>query len=219
MAEKGEKDRGGSRNIRIDYDNPDVEDIMDQIKKGIASRGGDSEKAAAEEAVPAEPAAPPAEPEPAFEPLVLSGKKRMLLKLMRPFAPLMKLLILPVHQEFLETVHRLDFTNRRLDFLNHRIEQALAALSQELYRSTDGLSRKVDGFNDAANQRLDVAFHNLGRTMEYTKLLHSLSHNMVVELSKLKIDEEDIKVKARILEKDFEFLRSRGEALEERVMK
>ena len=55
--------------------------------------------------------------------------------------------------------------------------------------------------------------------MEYTKLLHSLSHNMVVELSKLKIEEEDIKVKARILDKDFEFLLSKERALEERVMK
>jgi hypothetical protein len=176
MAEEDKKELGGSHGIRIDYDSPDVEDIMGQIREGIASRPEAASPAAAVEPQPEPPS--PVPPPPELEPLPLSGARRLLLRLMRPFAPLIKLLILPVHQDFLETVHRLDHTNRRLDFL-----------------------------------------YNLGRTMEYTKLLHSLSHNMVVELSKLKIEEEDIKVKARILDKDFEFLRSKERALEERVMK
>jgi hypothetical protein len=55
--------------------------------------------------------------------------------------------------------------------------------------------------------------------MEYTKLLHSLSHNVVVEMSKLKIEEEGLKLKTRIMEKDFENLRSKEQALEHKVFK
>ena len=213
MAEEDKKELGGSQGIRIDYDNPDVEDIMGQIREGIASRPEAASPAAVEEPQPEPPS--PVPPPPELEPLPLSGARRLLLRLMRPFAPLIKLLILPVHQDFLETVHRLDHTNRRLDFLFSRMELELNRLGQELDRTGKAINRKAD----EAHQRLDRAFHNLGRTMEYTKLLHSLSHNMVVELSKLKIEEEDIKVKARILDKDFEFLRSKESALEERVMK
>jgi predicted nucleic acid-binding Zn-ribbon protein len=42
---------------------------------------------------------------------------------------------------------------------------------------------------------------------------------MVVELSKLKIEEEMLKSKARILEKDFEFLGKREKALEKEIDK
>jgi hypothetical protein len=213
MAEEDKKEQDGSHDIRIDYDDPDVEDIMRQIREGIASRPGAANPDAAAEPQTEPPS--PLPPPPVLETLHLSGAKRLLLKLMRPFSPLIKLLILPVHQDFLETVHLLDHTNRRLDFLFSRMELELDRLGRELYSTGDAINRKAD----EAHQRLDKAFHNLGRTMEYTKLLHSLSHNMVVELSKLKIEEEDIKVKARILEKDFEFLRGKETALEDRVMK
>jgi NADH/NAD ratio-sensing transcriptional regulator Rex len=69
------------------------------------------------------------------------------------------------------------------------------------------------------NKRLDLAFDDIGRIKEYTKLLHSLSHNVVVEMTKLKIEEENLKIKARILEKDFEFLGKREKALEDQVLK
>ena len=105
----------------------------------------------------------------------------------------------------MENVYRLDFTNKRLDHLNQKMELVLESLSGELYRSTDHLSTKIDEFNDALNQRMDLAFHDLGKAMEYTKLLHSLSHNLVVEMSKLKIEEEDMKVKARYWKKILSF--------------
>ena len=57
------------------------------------------------------------------------------------------------------------------------------------------------------------------RTKEYTKLLHSLTHNIIVELTKLKIEEENLKVKTRIIEKDLEVLQKREKALEEKVFK
>lgn len=219
MNDKIQDNAGGSGGIAIDYAQPDVEDIMRQIKDRIASRS--QEKNSTPPADDPQPPAPPLpeEPEPVWEPLSLTGVKKILFKLTKPFAPLIKLLILPVHRELLETVHRLDYTNRRLDFLNRRLDLALEHLSRELYGSTDALNRKVDAFNDATNQRLNKAFHDLGRTMEYTKLLHSLAHNLVVEMSKLKIEEEDLKNKTRIMEKDFEFLRNREQALEHQVFK
>ena len=207
--------------FNINYENPDVEDIMRQVREKIDDKT--SEKTPPVEATAAAQAEPrshvPQLTEPAWEPLPISKTKKLLLKLAQPFAPLIKLLALPVHQELVETVHKLDFTNQRLDFLNRRLELALQSLSQELYESSHGLNQKVDGFNDAVNQRLDKAFHDLGRTMEYTKLLHSLSHNIVVEMSKLKIEEEGLKVKTRIMEKDFENLYSKEQALEQKVFK
>jgi len=55
--------------------------------------------------------------------------------------------------------------------------------------------------------------------MEYVKILHSLCHNLVVELTKLKIEEERTKVKIRIMEKDFEFLSRKEQALEKKAFK
>jgi hypothetical protein len=40
-----------------------------------------------------------------------------------------------------------------------------------------------------------------------------------VELTKLKVEEESLKLKSRILEKDFEFLGKRERALEDQVFK
>ena len=175
---------------------------------------------------------------------------------MRPFSPLLKLLILPVYSELRETVISLDQTNRRLDYLHLRMEQDLvklgetmnATLSERINETTKKLQivigesadiinktiaktnrridRGIDNVNDRialvsrdAQKRLNLAFDDLNRTMEFTQLLHSLSHNLVVEMTKMKIEEETLKVKTRIMEKDFEFLGRREKALEERVFK
>jgi hypothetical protein len=55
--------------------------------------------------------------------------------------------------------------------------------------------------------------------MEYIKLLHNLSHNIVVELTKLSIEHDGLKTKVRILEKDLEFLGQREKTLEKHVVK
>ncbi len=57
------------------------------------------------------------------------------------------------------------------------------------------------------------------RKKEYIKLLYGLCHNIVVELTKLKIELEDLRVKLSILEKDFENFRKRERALEKHVFK
>jgi hypothetical protein len=129
---------------------------------------------------------------------------------MKPFSPLIKLAVLPVHHELTETIKTLDATNRKVNYLREKLDSDLSQLG-------DSLNEKIEETDKAVNKRLDLAFDDIGRIKEYTRLLHSLSHNIVVELTKLKIEEESHKIKSRILEKDFELLEKRERALEERI--
>lgn len=160
--------------IEIDYDRIDVARIMDQIKEKTAAEASDAPDVTRGDA-------------PAIPDLDLTAgqgrTRRLLLKLMSPFRPLIKLLILPVDEEHRRTVLTLDHANRRLD----RLEK-------------DRTER-------------------LNRLQEYTKLLHHLCHNLVIEMSKLKIEQETLKTKTRVMEKDFDFLEKRGKALEKEVFK
>jgi hypothetical protein len=177
MNKEEKRKRFKERKIRIDYENIDVADIMDQIKRKVAQRPKRTRHEFSRENFLAKKS------HAALEPQEASGAKakmkRLLLKLSRPFAPLIKVLIFPVYTQFRETVLILDQTNRRLDEVDQRLKKA----------------------------------------MEYTRILHSLAHNMVVELTKLKIEEENLKQKTRILEKDFEFLGKRERALEKQLIK
>jgi hypothetical protein len=192
--------------IQIDYENIDVEDIMNQIKKKVETRlkeqGLDS--AAADEAHISPPSGslPPEE-----TPESPSGVKAFLSKIMKPISPVIKLLVFPVHQEVRENIQNLDYTNRRLDVLTEHLNGAL-----------DELRMNLDRFNSVTNERVDMAFEDLTRAKEYVKLLHSLSHNIVVELTKLKIEEDNLKNRIRVLEKDFESLKTREKALESRLI-
>ena len=163
------------KKIEIDYDRVDVATIMDQIKKSVAAESGDA------------PRAPVAGATPIPDPGITAGPgraRRVLLRLMSPLRPLIKLLILPVDEEHRRTVLTLDHANRRIDRLEKDRHQIL---------------------------------ERLNRQQEYTKLLHHLCHNLVIEMSKLKIEEETLKTKTRIMEKDFEFLGKREKALEKEL--
>jgi hypothetical protein len=161
----------GREKIAIDYDHIDVLRIMEQIKEKVAAESG------GEPSLHGTGVAPVA----GIDFAAGQGKgRRFLLKIMSPFAPLIKLFALPVDEELRRAVLILDHANRRID----------------------GLEKE--------RERID-------RLQEYTKLLHHLCHNMVVELSKLKIEEEMLKTKARILEKEFEFLGKREKALEKEI--
>ncbi len=135
-----------------------------------------------------------------------SKTKRVLLKVMKPFSPIIKLLILPVHQELRETIYSLDRTNKRLDVLNDFIDGALDEVQKNMWQ-----------FSTETNKKVDLTSEDLTKAKEYSKLLHNISHNIVVEMTKLKIEEENLKIRIRILEKDFEHLKSREKALESRV--
>jgi hypothetical protein len=123
-------------------------------------------------------------------------------KIFKPISPLIKFLVFPVHQELKETINTLYKTNQRIDFLETRIDGDF-----------NGLRQKLDEVDRATISRLE----ELNRLREYTQLLHNLSHNMVVELTKLKIEQENLKLKTRIMEKDFEFLGKREKTLESKV--
>ncbi|MGB7295304.1 MAG: hypothetical protein WBC70_06900 [Candidatus Aminicenantales bacterium] len=163
------------KKIEIDYDRIDVTQIMDQIKKKAAAEAGGTPGPSGNDRTPS------SELEPAAGP---GRAKQVLLRLMSPLRPLIKLLILPVAEEHRQSVLLLDRANRRIDRLEHD---------------------------------RDLAVEQLNRLREYTKLLHHLCHNLVVEMSKLKIEEETLKTTTRILEKDFEFLGKREKALEKEV--
>jgi len=186
-----------SKEVNIDYENIDITKIMEQIRSEIASR---PKKADLQQHMETKYAVSPTffshKPE---GPEGLKQKiKILLLKIMKPFSPMIKLLVLPVHQEVRETIEKLYLTDKHLELL---------------VKKHDGLDLRV---TDVEN-RLDLAFEDLNRAKEYVRLLHSLSHNIVVELTKLKIEEENLKIKARILEKDFEFLGQREKAVEKKV--
>lgn len=189
--------------IRIDYDRIDVADIMEQIKKKVAAEpepedfgtipGGEVKPSGPEAETPASGGG-------------RSRLKRILIKVMRPFSPLIKLLVLPVHEQLQETIRTLDRTNRRLDAVAARLGDF--ALDSTMHQ-----------INAEVNERVNLAFEDIGRSKEYIKLIHGLEHNLVVEITKLKIESENLKLKLRIAEKDFEFLGRREKALEEEVFK
>jgi hypothetical protein len=174
--------------IMIDYDNVDVAQIMDQIKIRVAGPVGDepSGGGASESA-----GVPDFDLERGDGPATGRGRvRRILLKVMTPFRPLIKLLMLPVYDEFQQTVRILHNANRRLD---------------RLYEATDR-------DREAVRVRLQ-------RDKEYIKLLHGLSHNLVVELTKLKIENDTLKARLEIMERDADFLGKRERALEREVLK
>jgi hypothetical protein len=208
---KQEKTSEGEQDIKIDYENIDVADIMDQIKTKIAAQPKkEPELPLVESNYIPYAAAPPGLPPEA--PSAKSKIKALLLKIMKPFSPLIRLLVLPVSHELAETVKTLDLTNKKLDYLSEK-------LHHDLFQLNESLNSRIEVVDKSMNKRLDLVFDDIGRIKEYTKLLHSLSHNVVVEMTKLKIEEENLKIKARILEKDFEFLGRREKALEDQVLK
>ncbi len=169
MSEKKGSAPPPELDLEVDYDHLDVGRIMEAIKSK-ASREDRPEEG--------RKAAPPSEPEPLAK---RSRIKRFLLKIMTPFAPLIKLFILPVYEEQRQILLSLHRTNQRLDALVARVDE------------------------EEQRQR------------EYIKLLHHLAHNIVVEMSKLKIELDLLKTKTRVVERDLETLTRRERILEREI--
>lgn len=188
-----EKNKNGIE-LKIDYENVDVKDIMDQIKKRKACQSRTSKPEH-----PAQPAYTASQASTLPQPEGSLGRKekikKVMLKLFKPIAPLIKFLVLPVHQELKDTIENLHTTNQRIDILERRIDEDFSRVHQEL----------------------QAIILRLNCVREYTQLIHNLSHNIVVELTKLKIEQENLKLKTRIMEKDFEFLGKREKTLESKV--
>ena len=183
---------------RIDYDNIDVADIMDQVKKKASERPAEPEApapgAAAPPLAPAGPAPRPAVPPPAPPSRGWKGMlKRTLRFLLRPYLP-----ILIAADEWYRFRTNLP--------VNIKIDET----ATELMETRDALAEDLD------KTRWDLTAR-LGTTRETVKLLHNLSHNLVVELTKLKVEEEALKSKVRVLEKELETLGKREKAIEKKV--
>ncbi len=203
--------------ITIDYEHLDVSGLMDQVKAAAART--QVADARAERASAAPPAAAPdgsgraSRPgAPAPEgPAGLKGKlKKIALKIMRPFFPLIRFLGLPLHQDIRETQRSLSETDKRLDGLDRLLRLQEIAFEDKLAQAglrTDKTELRLD--------LLEERIKDLDESMEYIRLLHNLGHNLVIELTKLRIEFDTLKSRFEILEKDFDYLRARERALEE----
>jgi uncharacterized protein YoxC len=183
--------------IKIDYENIDVADIMEQIRLKVENEP-ETPEPLHPEGIDYSLSPESAAPEMGSPRGSKEKAKTVLQKVMKPFAPLIKFLVFPVHQELRNTIEILDRTNKNLE---------------TLWKKHDQVDPKID----ATNQRIDLAFKDLNKAKEYIKLLHSLSHNLVVEITKLKIENENLKIKTRIMEKDFEFLGQKEKVLERKI--
>jgi hypothetical protein len=80
-----------------------------------------------------------------------------------------------------------------------------------------------DRYNDNArdvlkiNQQLEDYKQLIFQSKEYIKLMHNSMNNMIVEFSKLKIDEELLKTKIKVMEDKIEFLENRERAIEKKL--
>jgi len=179
MEDKERSERRLSNVYKIDYENLNVAEIMEQVKLKAAKRaaaagGGTSGPEDTTEPLAAAPESAP--------PVGLKKKiKSKVQRFLTPFFPIQRLLAFPVHEDLMQTVAELHRTNVRLD-------------------------------------RLQAKVYERDLSQEYVKLLHILVHNLVAELTKLRIEHEALKMKTRILEKDFEHLGRREKALEKRLL-
>ena len=180
---------------RIDYDRIDVADIMTQVKMKVA------ERPPVPEAPAAGPALPPTAPEtPAAAPAVLPpvrGWKGLLKKtarfLVRPYLPF----LIPLYEWF---KFRLNYE------VNVRIDETATRLG----KTREEIVIRIETTREEIATRL-------GTTRETVKLLHNLGHNLVLELTKLKVEEEALKSKVRVLEKELETLGKREKTIEKKV--
>lgn len=69
----------------------------------------------------------------------------------------------------------------------------------------------------ATNVRVDEMAPALSRSIEYLRIMHVLNHNLVIELTKLRIEHDALKNRVRLLEKDLEFLTRRERVVERQV--
>jgi hypothetical protein len=142
-----------------------------------------------------------------------------------------------------ETNMRLDYLFQLLHFQEEKYDRRLESVDQRIYRNElrldtleerhGDLEQKFDQRLEIVDQRiekseqrldrsegaLDERLKDLDKSMDYIRLLYNLDHNLVVELTKLKIEADTLKSKFRILEKDQEFLQKREKAFEERSAK
>ena len=216
--------------VEIDYERVNVAEIMARIQKAAAETP--AEPSAANEPREAAPSSfspasaspqtdPPATPQTDWNSEPQGAKqriKKILRKLMRPLFPVIRLLALPIHEELRATIKSLHETNVRLDNLYLLLQRQAEEFDRKLDLGGERMDRgelRLDRLEGILGERLK----DLDKSMEYIRLLHNLDHNLVVELTKLKVEADTLKSKVRILEKDVELTQKRERALEEQALK
>jgi len=216
--------------VEIDYERVNVAEIMARIQKAAAETP--AEPSAANEPREAAPSSfspasaspqtdPPATPQTDWNSEPQGAKqriKKILRKLMRPLFPVIRLLALPIHEELRATIKSLHETNVRLDNLYLLLQRQAEEFDRKLDLDGERMDRgelRLDRLEGILGERLK----DLDKSMEYIRLLHNLDHNLVVELTKLKVEADTLKSKVRILEKDQELTQRRERALEEQALK
>jgi len=136
----------------------------------------------------------------------------------------MELLPLPDFQE-VPNVYENHLYTRPLDeslILGFEIEQERTGLKGLVKRLLQKIRRLFlplirfairPALNDLASRYGTVVF----QSKEYIKILHSALNNMIVEASKLKIEEEMLKTKIKVLEDKIEFIENRERAIEKKI--
>ncbi|MBN2246817.1 MAG: hypothetical protein JW755_13350, partial [Candidatus Aminicenantes bacterium] len=172
--EKSERNENES-GIKIDYKNLDVTDIMSQIKKKIALEKENGESMEPGLIIP-EPAPAGPFPEPPEKQGFKGKAKKILLKIMSPFSPVIKLLILPVHEEYMETARNLHWAHVRLDHLDVRLEAAFKNLNAHS-DALHNINIRMDNLSDEINRNLSKIAKIEEDLREISKRIDKVSSN------------------------------------------
>jgi hypothetical protein len=101
-----------------------------------------------------------------------------------------------------------------------KIRKILAPLTRFMIRpyitELKNLTAKLHNDNKEDVYNLKQTVPITLQSKEYIKLLHNSVNNMIVELSKLKIDQDLLKTKIKVLEDKIEFLENRERAIEKK---
>jgi len=120
----------------------------------------------------------------------LGFKKKILGKIRKIFFPLIRFMSRPIYNELKNITVDLHNTNKEFAFRNERKLDILPSLITLTTQSK-----------------------------EYIKLLHNTINNIIVENTKMRIEDELLKTRIKVLEDKLEFLENRERALEKKVYK
>jgi hypothetical protein len=120
----------------------------------------------------------------------LGFKKKILGKIRKIFFPLIRFMSRPIYNELKNIIVDLHNANKKFAFNNKRKFDTLSSL---------------------------ITITN--QSKEYIKLLHNTINNIIVENTKMRIEDELLKTRIKVLEDKLEFLENRERALEKKVYK
>jgi hypothetical protein len=110
----------------------------------------------------------------------------------------------------LEEVHETGAAKRAMGLVRRVLFPMIRFFSRPLYME---LKRETV---DSANRLIDIT-PVVNHSREYIRLLHHVTNNAVVAITRMKVEQEMLKTRVRVLEEKMEFLENRERALEKRL--